>query len=72
MQVCVPPPLSLSSLWNVLTPDQSRRVGKSITNNNMGILGNRSSVDESKVSDAEDETTIVEPDQGNGRRPMSP
>ncbi|TGO69433.1 hypothetical protein BOTNAR_0011g00500 [Botryotinia narcissicola] len=26
---------------------------------------NRSSVDESKVSDAEDETTVVEPDQGN-------
>jgi hypothetical protein len=29
--------------------------------------GNRSSVDESKISDPEDETTVVEPDQGNGR-----
>jgi hypothetical protein len=38
----------------------------------MGILGNRSSVDESKVSDPEDETTVVEPDQGNGRKFQHP
>jgi hypothetical protein len=28
--------------------------------------GNRSSIDESKSDGPEDETTVVEPDQGNG------
>ena len=28
--------------------------------------GNRSSIDDSKSDGAEDETTVVEPDQGNG------
>jgi hypothetical protein len=28
--------------------------------------GNQSSVDESRSDGAEDETTVVEPDQGNG------
>ncbi len=31
-------------------------------------VGNRSSVDESKSDGPEDETTVVEPDQGNGER----
>ena len=29
-------------------------------------VGNRSSIDEGKMEGPEDETTIVEPDQGNG------
>jgi hypothetical protein len=29
-------------------------------------IGNRSSIDDSKSDGPEDETTVVEPDQGNG------
>lgn len=32
-----------------------------------GASGNRSSVDEGKVDGPEDETTVVEPEQGNGQ-----
>lgn len=42
------------------------QINSDLTNEFLGNAGNRSSVDEGRSDGAEDETTVVEPDQGNG------